>query len=71
MKSGYVAQHRMVAEENIGRYLTGDEVVHHRNGDASDNDWLNLQVMTQSEHVALHREHGDLRPHDSIAEEKK
>lgn len=51
---GYVLEHRLVAEQTIGRHLTADEVVHHLNEDPSDNRPENLQVMTQSEHAKLH-----------------
>lgn len=51
---GYVAEHRLVAEEIIGRYLKEDEHVHHINRDKLDNRKENLMVMTNSEHMRLH-----------------
>ena len=51
---GYVAYHRIVAENMIGRLLKSDEIVHHRNDDGKDNRPENLQVMTNSEHVRRH-----------------
>ena len=44
-KQGYVAEHRLVAEKVLGRYLLPDEVVHHRDGDSMNNAPANLQVF--------------------------
>jgi hypothetical protein len=57
--NGYVKrngrhEHRVVAEAELSRPLRPDEVVHHLDGDQSNNDPANLAVMTQSEHAALH-----------------
>lgn len=53
---GYVLEHRIVAEQVIGRFLTEEEVVHHKDRNKSNNDPSNLQVMaSQSEHLKLHR----------------
>ena len=41
-------------EENIGRYLKDNEVVHHINKNKIDNKIENLQLMTRSEHTKLH-----------------
>ena len=61
--NGYVKlygrhEHRVVAEEMIGRKLRPDEVVHHIDGNKSNNDPSNLMVMTQSEHIKLHLRQG-------------
>jgi len=53
-KRGYVFEHRLVAEQTIGRYLRKDEVVHHLNRITDDNRPENLAVMTMSEHAKLH-----------------
>ena len=47
--------HRVIAEQIIGRPLRPGEIVHHIDGDKHNNSPSNLQVMTQSEHIALHR----------------
>lgn len=51
---GYVALHRLVAEIKYGRFLTSDEVVHHKDHDPSNNHWDNLVVMTHAEHAKEH-----------------
>jgi hypothetical protein len=51
-KGGYVRQHRLVMEKKLGRYLTRQEVVDHRNGDTSDNDLSNLRLFgSNAEHL--------------------
>ena len=54
-KKLYVSEHRLEMETHIGRYLNGNEIVHHKNGDTMDNDIDNLQIMTASEHVKHHK----------------
>lgn len=47
-------EHRMIIENYLGRKLNCNEVVHHINGDKSDNRIENLKVMSLSEHTKLH-----------------
>lgn len=44
-KGGYVAEHRLVMEATLGRYLTRDEVVHHIDGNPENNHPDNLMVF--------------------------
>jgi len=53
-KKLYVAEHRLVMEKKIGRYLLADEIVHHVNEDKLDNRVENLLIMTTSEHDQYH-----------------
>lgn len=43
-------EHRVVAEQMLGRPLRSDEVAHHIDGDRANNDPSNIVVMTKKEH---------------------
>ena len=53
-KKGYVFEHRLVVEKNIGRYLKKDEVIHHEDGNKKNNKINNLKIMKQGEHFSAH-----------------
>lgn len=51
---GYVMEHILIMEKSIGRFITRDEVVHHKNHIRNDNRIENLKLMTFKEHAKLH-----------------
>jgi hypothetical protein len=52
--ASYVMEHRLVMEEKIGRYLTKDEIIHHKDGDGHNNNIDNLQLTTRKKHFNDH-----------------
>jgi len=56
----YCYEYRLIIEKHLGRYLNKNEIVHHINNDVTDNRIENLQLMTQSEHIKLHYNRGDM-----------
>ena len=46
--------HRWLMEQELGRRLNSNEIVHHENENKLDNDISNLKVMTRSEHARMH-----------------
>lgn len=66
---GYVAQHRLVADDKVGRFLSSAEHVHHRDGNPLNNHPDNLQIVTRSEHMALHRAERAAKSRAPITEE--
>jgi len=57
-KQGYVAEHRLIAESILGRYLTKKEIIHHIDENRSNNDPDNLYLFpNKGQHANYHRFH--------------
>jgi hypothetical protein len=51
---------RGVMAAEFGRLLTKHEIVHHRDSDPTNDDVVNLAVLSRSEHARLHHRDGTL-----------
>lgn len=49
-----ISEHRYVMEQHLGRKLSADEHVHHRDGQRNNNDLSNLEVLHVVDHARLH-----------------
>jgi len=53
-KTGYVSEHRMVASEMLGRPLTKQDIIHHIDGDRTNNNEQNLFITNKRGHRLAH-----------------
>ena len=47
--------HRQVMEDYLQRKLSSNELVHHINGDKTDNRIENLEIISRAKHCRLHK----------------
>jgi len=65
--TGYVLEHRLIVEKQIGRYLTKNEVVHHVNEIKNDNRPKNLMAFVSNPaHKRFHHNPDNVKPKEII-----
>ena len=67
VKGQHVAEHRLVVEKLIGRYLTTKEQVHHENKIRNDNRPENfIAFSSKSAHMRWHGDPNNVKPEEII-----
>lgn len=61
-----IDEHRHVMQQHLGRKLTCDEIVHHKDGNFRNNNIDNLEIMSKSEHAKLHCSYLNLHTEEAI-----
>lgn len=59
-QNNFIDYHRQIVENFLERKLSSNEIVHHKDGNINNNNITNLQLMTKSEHMKLHRKDGTI-----------
>lgn len=49
-----IDEHRYLMQKALGRTLLSNEIVHHKDGNKSNNDLSNLEILQRSEHSRMH-----------------
>jgi hypothetical protein len=55
-KDNKIHEHRYVMESFLGRKLSSDEIIHHKDKNKLNNDISNLEIVSRSEHINIHRD---------------
>lgn len=71
-KQGYVHEHRLIVEQQIGRYLLPEEQSHHLNKIKDDNRPENLMAFSSnSAHQRFHHNPYNVKPNEIIFDGRK
>jgi len=71
-KSGYIAEHRLIIEKLISRYLLPHDRTHHLNEIKDDNRPENLMAFTsESAHQRFHKDPNNVKPSEIIFDGRK
>lgn len=57
---GYIFEHRYLMSKALGRPLRSDEIVHHIDGDKTNNDLSNLEITTLPDHTREHNKEREI-----------
>ena len=55
-RPGWAYEHLLVMEKKLGRRLQSGELVHHHDGNKSNNEPENLELTTRRDHMNHHRD---------------
>lgn len=61
-----IDEHRLIVQQSIGRTLSKNECVHHKNGNTKDNRLENLEIISRQKHGSLH-----YKPHRCTAKTRQ
>lgn len=67
----YRYEHRVVMERALGRSLTFDETIHHRNGNKTDNTLSNLELISRADHARRYHHRRIVKTVDNYFELEK
>ena len=60
-KQGYIREHRYIVSMYLGRPLRDNEEIHHINGNRSENNIGNLQLIDKRTHGLIHCQQGNAK----------
>jgi len=69
---GYVKEHRLIVEKQIGRYLKAEEHCHHIDKNKANNNPQNLMAfISNSAHIRFEKKPDIVKPHEIIFDGRK